>query len=84
MFWVDFCFMWKLVDYDGDFFDIFLFVFDIWILNFVLMNLYYKVKLIFLSDYFCKVYYYGGVLCMLFDFFEVLCDVDVIYYFFDF
>lgn len=42
VYWIDFCFVWKCIDYGGDFFNIFLLVFDIWILNFVLMNLYYS------------------------------------------
>lgn len=82
--WMDFCLVWNLVDYGGDLFKIFFFVFDIWILYMVLMNLYEKVKFVFFSGMFCVVVLNGEVLCLLFDLFEVMCDVDVIYYFFDF
>lgn len=81
--WADSRLTWKPADYDGDLFDTSLFVSDIWTPNFVLMNPYYKVKPIFSSDHSCKVYYYGGVLCMPPDLFEASCDADVTYYPFD-
>lgn len=57
---------------------------DIWILYLVLMNLYEEVILIFLDGFFCEVWYNGYVLCLLlFNIFEFLCVVDIIYYLYD-
>lgn len=50
----------------------------------VFWNLYDKVKFVFLNKCFCKVWIDGYIYCLLQNIFEVLCDVDVIFYFFDF
>lgn len=62
----------------------FVFVDDIWILYLVLMNLYEEIRFIFLGGFFCKVWYNGNVLCLLlFNIYEVVCDVDIDLYLYD-
>lgn len=46
--WVDNWFVWELINYGGDFNWIIVFVYDIWMLYIVFMNLYDKIKLVLL------------------------------------
>lgn len=82
-YWKDSRLTWNRTDYDGDLLNTSLFVSDIWIPNFVLMNPYHEVKPVFSSDHSCKVFSNGFVSCMPPDLFEASCDADVTYYPFD-
>lgn len=84
VYWLDYCLIWIFVLYGGDLQIILVFQKKVWMLFFVNMFMYDFLVEVGYSDMNVRFDSNGYIFWVVLNIFESICDVDFLYYFFDF